>query len=91
MVCDKCSLEQKVKKCCGEYPETGEIREIRIRAKNGKEKTIYGCVFLTDQGYCSIFNYRPDECRNFECNNLRETDLVDIFDSNSSFYYLKGV
>lgn len=72
--CFNCKIENKVSYCCGSHPETGEVKELTTL-----EGFFLACPNLSADGDCEIYEDRPQACRDYECPEFYEQDLVDHF------------
>ncbi len=73
--CLDCPIELKLDYCCGSHPDTGITQKLKL--ENGK--FVHACPNLDSIGDCSIYDSRPQPCRDYECPSLQQTDLVDLF------------
>jgi len=60
--CESCDIEEKLLQCCGRYPMTGE----RTKLSCGGQ-IVYACRNLSAGGLCTIYENRPQGCREFFC------------------------
>ena len=61
--CDECSIEEKLMQCCGKFPMS---RERATLAMTGGV-TVTACPHLSPGGRCTIYENRPQGCREFFC------------------------
>ncbi len=61
--CEECAIEEKLMQCCGRLPMSGERAPFDL--PNGI--TTAACPHLSRGGLCTIYENRPQGCREFFC------------------------
>jgi len=74
--CEKCPIVEKVACCCNSNPETGASKNIPIKGTcgmKGKRKLkILACDNLGTDGYCEIYEKRPEICKIKFCEKISQ-------------------
>ena len=61
--CDTCAIEEKLYQCCGRHPMTGCIVDLVL--EDGR--VVRACPHLGPDARCTIYESRPQGCRDFIC------------------------
>ncbi|MBP7735509.1 MAG: hypothetical protein KA369_06000 [Spirochaetes bacterium] len=61
--CEECGIEEKLMQCCGRLPMSGERAPLRLPSG----ATAAACPNLSPGGLCTIYENRPQGCREFFC------------------------
>jgi hypothetical protein len=70
--CETCAIEEKLMQCCGRYPMTGERTPLSYGGT-----LVHACRHLSAGGLCTIYENRPQGCREFICDAFM-TDAKDL-------------
>jgi len=63
--CEKCPIREIIDNCCSSNPETGGSKTIKF-----KGQIISVCENLANDGSCSIYDERPEDCRAYVCERV---------------------
>jgi len=72
--CEECGIEEKLTQCCGKLPMSGERTPLLL--PDGV--TVFACPHLSAGGLCTIYESRPQGCREFFCDAFM-SDRRDFF------------
>lgn len=61
--CETCPIEEKLMQCCGRLPMTGERAWLALESG----AVVNACPHLGAGGRCTIYDARPQGCREFFC------------------------
>ncbi|HNW28626.1 MAG TPA: hypothetical protein PKN50_09125 [Spirochaetota bacterium] len=72
--CEQCSIEEKLMQCCGRLPMAGTRAPLLLQSG----ATVSACPHLSAGGLCTVYESRPQGCRDFFCDAFM-TDLRSGF------------
>ena len=85
-LCDTCDITEKLYQCCGRHPFTGE--QVSLVLNDGT--TVLACPFLDENARCSIYDNRPQGCRNFRCESMLRNDSMASSGDSMVYDYLRS-
>jgi Fe-S-cluster containining protein len=75
-LCDTCPLDEKLHRCCGRHPMTGE--RVPLRLADGT--VVLACPFLDARGRCTAYDARPQGCARYVCEEYARSGTLPLPD-----------
>lgn len=84
-LCETCPILEIIDTCCSSNPDTGATKIVRSKRTG---ETIEVCDNLGTDGGCEIYDERPEQCREYVCEEIYAQGLnyfgsANIDSSNS--------